>query len=98
RRAGILMARVQEETLDSHVGATGMCACLPRRRETRRTSRLPQAGRSGANAAGAGGALGGAGHLARPWVAAAARWLAGFAATLGVQAAVAFGRLLGLSN
>ena len=55
-------------------------------------------GRSGANAAGVGVALGVAGFFAGPWFAAAAGWLAGFAATLGVQAAVAFRRLLGLGG
>jgi len=49
-------------------------------------------------AAGVGVALGVAAYLAGPWCAAAAGWLAGFAATLGVQAAVAFRRLLGLSS
>src|SRR5262249_8894359 len=49
-------------------------------------------------AAGVGVALGVAAYLAGPWFAAAAGWLAGFAATLGVQAAVAFRRLLGLGG
>ena len=49
-------------------------------------------------AAGVGVALGVAAYLAGPWFAAAAGWLAGFAATLGVQAAVAFRRLLGLGS
>ena len=49
-------------------------------------------------AAGVGVALGVAAYLAGPWFAAAAGWLAGFATTLGVQAAVAFRRLLSLSG
>ena len=68
------MARVQDETLDSHAGATG------------------------ANATGVGVTLGAAAYLAGPWFAAFAGWLAGFATTPGVQAAVAFRRLLGLSS
>ena len=55
-------------------------------------------GHSGANAAGVGVAVGVTAYLAGPWFAAAAGWLAGFAATLGVQAGLAFRRLLGLSN
>jgi hypothetical protein len=35
--------------------------------------------------------------MAGPWFAAAAGWLAGFTATLGVQAAVAVRRLVGLA-
>src|SRR5262249_55740387 len=49
-------------------------------------------------AAGVGVALGVAAYLAGPWFAAVAGWLAGFATTLGVQAAVAFRRLLGLGR
>jgi len=49
-------------------------------------------------AAGVGVAVGVTAYLAGPWFAAAAGWLAGFAATLGVQAGLAFRRLLGLSN
>src|SRR5262249_33014956 len=49
-------------------------------------------------AAGVGVALGVAASVAGPWFAAAAGWLAGFATTLGVQAAVAFRRLIGLST
>ena len=48
---------------------------------------LPQVGPL-RNAAGVGVALGVTAYLAGPWFAAAAGWLAGFAATLGVQAAV----------
>ena len=49
-------------------------------------------------AAGVGVALGVTAYLAGPWFAAAAGWLAGFVTTLGVQAAVAFRRLLGLTS
>jgi hypothetical protein len=49
-------------------------------------------------AAGVGVALGVTAYFAGPWFAACAGWLAGFAATLGVQAAVAFRRLLGLTS
>src|SRR5262249_470733 len=49
-------------------------------------------------AAGGGGALGVAAYLAGPWFAAAAGWLAGFATTLGIQAGLAFRRLLGLGG
>jgi hypothetical protein len=49
-------------------------------------------------AAGVGVALGVTAYLAGPWFAAVTGWLAGFTATLGVQAAVAFRRLLGLSG
>src|SRR5262249_34137975 len=55
-------------------------------------------GRPGTNAGGVGVALGVAAYLAGPWFAAAAGWLAGFATTLDVQAAVAFRRLLGLGS
>ena len=54
--------------------------------------------RSGANTGGVGVALGVAAYPAGPRFAAAAGWLAGFATTLGVQAAVAFRRLLALSS
>jgi hypothetical protein len=49
-------------------------------------------------AAGVGVALGVTAYLAGPWFAAGAGWLAGFVTTLGVQAAVAFRRFLGLSG
>jgi hypothetical protein len=49
-------------------------------------------------AAGVGVALGVTAYLAGPWFAACAGWLAGFTTTLGVQAAVAFRRLLGLGG
>jgi hypothetical protein len=39
-----------------------------------------------------------AAYFVGPWFAAGAGWLAGFTTTLGVQAAVAFRRLLGLSS
>ena len=55
-------------------------------------------GRSGANAAGVGVALGVTAYTAGSWFAAVAGWLAGFAATLGLQAAVAFRCLLGVSS
>ena len=55
-------------------------------------------GRSGANAADVGVAPSVTAYLAGPWFAAAAGWLTGFSATLGVQAAVAFRRLLGLGG
>jgi hypothetical protein len=43
-------------------------------------------------------AVGVTAYLAGPWFAAFAGWLAGFTATLGVQAAIAFRRLLGLGG
>src|SRR5262249_21488830 len=46
-------------------------------------------------AAGVGVAVGVTAYLAGPWFAAVAGWLAGFTATLGVQTALAFRRLLG---
>jgi hypothetical protein len=49
-------------------------------------------------AAGVGVALGVTAYFAGPCFAAGAGWVAGFAATLGVQAAVAFRRLLGLGG
>jgi integrase len=49
-------------------------------------------------AAGVGVAFGVTAYFAGPWFAAGAGWLAGFAATLGVQDAVAFRRLLGLGG
>jgi|SRR5579884_1569594 len=49
-------------------------------------------------AAGVGLVFGVAGFFCGPWCAAAAAWLAGFVTTLGVQAAIAFRRLLGLSG
>ena len=49
-------------------------------------------------AAGVGVAVGVTAYMAGPWFAAVAGWLAGFTATLGVQAAIAFRRLLGLGG
>jgi hypothetical protein len=46
-------------------------------------------------ALGVGGALALAAFFAGPWVAAAASWLAGFAAALATQAVLALRRLLG---
>jgi hypothetical protein len=44
-----------------------------------------------------GTATGAVAFCAGPWIAAAAGWLAGFTVTLGVQAGLAFRRLVGLA-
>lgn len=85
-KVGELVGRMKRSSCDL---ATKLGACLRMTRPYQKTFLI---------SAGIGMACAVAGYFAGPWIAAGTAWVAGFATTLGVQAGLAYRRMISIGD